>query len=157
MAERVICDSNIHDAVARETALKNLIERAQVAGHIVLLTTHVQLTELSEIPVANDIGQAEAINAERTGAAVFVLDYSRLDEDRLGTPEADAAFAAIQRGNCQHTEDAMIGVTALADADILVTNDIDFKKRFDALQSRVQVMSSSEFEDHLTHLLEGAT
>jgi predicted nucleic acid-binding protein len=153
MVKRVICDTNIHDAVAADADLKDLVERCQAAGQIVLTTTHVQLGELSRIPEPNDIGQANAIKAKRTGAAVFVLDYSRLDEDRLGSAETNAAFAALQKGNLHHTGDAMIGATALSDADILVTNDGKLRKRFEALKTHVQVMSSAEFKNYLANLL----
>jgi predicted nucleic acid-binding protein len=153
MTKRVICDTNVHDAVAVDPGFKRLIERAVADGHIALSTTHVQLTELSKIPPRNDIGQASAIGANRTGTAVFVLDYSRLDEDRLGTPQTNAAFEAIRQGNPRHTEDAMIGATAFADADILVTDDTKFRKRFEALNSPVEVMSSVEFASYITHIL----
>ncbi len=151
MPERVICDSNIHDAVAADGHLKSLIDQCRDCGLIILKTTHVQDTELSKIPDENDIGQKGAINAERIGTAVFVLGYSRLGEDRLGG--INAAFAALQKGNPKHTEDAMIGATAFSDADILVTNDSNFRKKFEKLKANTTVMSSAEFGSWLTDLL----
>jgi hypothetical protein len=152
MVIRVICDSMIHDAIAADAKLKQLVDQRQAAGHVTFKTLHVQLEELAKIPSDRDIGQANAINAERIGSSVFVLDYSRLDEDRLGTDETNSAFDAIKKGNPRHTEDAMIGATALTDADILVTNDGDFRKKFEALGTNVRVMSSEEFAIYLAGL-----
>jgi hypothetical protein len=47
----------------------------------------------------------------------------------------------------------MIGVTAITDADILVTDDIDFRKAFVALGTNVEAMSSAEFVGYLAALL----
>jgi hypothetical protein len=151
--DRVMLDSHIYDAVAANPALKQKIERCQANGHITLLSTHIQAEELARIPPERDIGQASAVDTESIGTSVFVLDYSYLDVDRLGTPEADNAFSQLQINNPKHTEDAMIGATALTDADILVTNDIGFRKRFKKLGSKLRIMSGSEFENYLAGLL----
>jgi predicted nuclease of predicted toxin-antitoxin system len=50
----------------------------------------------------------------------------------------------------RHTEDAMIGATALIEAAILVTNDDRFRKKFIALSSPVKTMSSDEFFSYLS-------
>ena len=129
MPKRIICDSNVHDAVATDAVLKRLIDCCQTMGHIVLVTTPIQITELSRIPETENIGQASAISAKRIGSAVVVLDHSGFDEDRLGSDATNAAFSALQKGNAKHTVDAMIGATALSDADILVTDDRPFGKK----------------------------
>jgi predicted nucleic acid-binding protein len=154
MAKCIICDSNVHDAVAIDDGLKRLIDQCQKKGRIVLKTTPVQIAELSRIPDAKDTGQANAISAERIGSAVAVFDHSGFDEDRLGTDGANAAFEALKKGGANHVEDAMIGATALLDADILVTDDNTFRKRFEALGAPVQVMSSIQFRSYLKGLLQ---
>ena len=153
MPKRIICDSNVHDAVATDAVLKRLIDCCQTMGHIVLVTTPIQITELSRIPETENIGQASAISAKRIGSAVVVLDHSGYDEDRLGSDATNAAFSALQKGNAKHTVDAMIGATALSDADILVTDDRPFGKNFKALGTQVQVMSSIEFASYLQSVL----
>jgi hypothetical protein len=115
-------------------------------------TTRIQLGELEKIPVNRDIGQNAAINAERTGLGVFFAGYSRVGEDQLGCADTYAAFAAIQKGNLKHTEDALIGATAIAEADIFVTNDATLRKRFEVIGSHVKVMSSAELKAYLTGL-----
>ena len=154
MVKRVMCDCMVHDAVAGDSNLKQLIDQCRAAGHIVFKTTRVQLKELSQIPFHRDIGQATAIDAERIGTSVFVCGYSRCGEDRLAGSAIYAVFAAILKGNPkQHFDDAMIGATAFSDADILVTNDGDFGKKFKKLNTSVQVMSSGEFASYLGGLL----
>jgi predicted nucleic acid-binding protein len=148
---RIILDTQIYDAVAANPALKDLIEQHCKNGKIIVLTTHVQLEELQDIPPHRDIGQTRAVDAKRTGTSVFVLDHSFLDEDRLGSPESSEAFARLQIG-AKHTKDAMIGATAVTDADILVTDDAPFRRRFKKLESRVRVMSSEEFFSYLSAL-----
>jgi carbonic anhydrase/acetyltransferase-like protein (isoleucine patch superfamily) len=52
----------------------------------------------------------------------------------------------------RHTEDAMIGASALIEANILVTNDDRFRKKFIALGSAVKTMSSDELFSYLSSL-----
>jgi len=145
-------DTNIYDAIAADSDLKIQIEKYQRDGSIKIVSTHIEAGELSKIPTERDIGQASAVKTERVGSGVFVLDYSRLGEDRLGSEETNSAFAAIQNGNLKHTEDAMIGATALIEADILVTNDENFRRKFITLKSSVKIMSSVEFSSYLSSL-----
>ena len=154
MVTRVMCDSMVHDAVARnDWNLKHLIEQCRAAGHVVFKTTRVQLMQLARIPVHKDIGQASAINAERIGISMFFCGLSRVGEDRLGGPAIKSAFEALRTGNPKHSPDALIGITALTDADILVTDERDFRNRFRRLCTRVQTMSSAEFAWYLASLL----
>jgi predicted nucleic acid-binding protein len=152
MPVRVMIDTHIYDVVAADSEMKALIERRQLDGQIKLISTHIEAGELAKIPGDRDIGQATAVNTERVGAAVFVLDYSKLDEDRLGTEEANSAFSQIQKNNLRHTEDAMIGATALIEVDILVTDDDRFKRKFAALKSDIKMMSADEFGIYLRSL-----
>ncbi len=154
MVIQVMCDSNVHDAVARnDWNLKQLIRRCSASGLIAFKTTRVQLTELSQIPIENNIGQATAINAKRIGISMFFCGWSWLGDDRLGGPITHAAFEALRNGNPKHSADAMIGVTALTDADVLVTDDDDFRKQFKKLNTSVRVLSSSEFASDLGSLI----
>jgi hypothetical protein len=108
MLARVICDSNIHDAIASDPALKQRVEQCWDTGRIAFRTTHVKIVELTKTPSHSDLGQAAAVDAKRISASALALGYSPLDEDRLGGPETDSAFAAIQNGGLRHTEDATI-------------------------------------------------
>jgi predicted nucleic acid-binding protein len=152
MPTRVMCDTQVHDAVAADPQLKQVIEQRQAAGQISVSTTHIQIDQLAKIPATRDIGQAGAIAAERVGTGVFVLGHSRLSEDRLGDATLNATYTQLQKGNARHTEDAMIGATAVLEADILVTEDKTFRSRFKALGTNAQVMSVQEFATYLASL-----
>ena len=152
--EKIIADFNVHDAVAADTALRLLIERCQAAGLIEFITTPVIHEQLKNIPQRRNIGQATAIKAKRQGSAVFVPGVSKLSEDRLGTGPTNSAFHRIKKGNPKDVADAMIGATAVSDADILVTNDIKFRRRVEAiLAPGLTVKSAAELSTHLTRLL----
>ena len=154
MIMRVMCDSMVHDAVARnDWNLKYLIDECRAAGHVVFETTRVQLLQLARIPARRDIGQRNAIDAKRIGIPMFFCGWSKLGEDRLGGPAIHSVFEALRIGNPKHSADAMIGITALTSADILVTDERDFRNRFKRLDMRVQTMSSAEFASYLAGLL----
>jgi hypothetical protein len=105
--------------------------------------------ELSDIPPARDKGQATAVKRGQIKPSVFVLGRSFIGHSRLGSAETNAVYRLIQKGNPKNTADAIIGATAFIDADILVTNDGPFRKKFEKVQSRTKVMSSAEFFDYL--------
>jgi hypothetical protein len=154
MVTRIMCDSMVHDAVARNALnLKRLIGNCRAAGLIAFNTTRIQLAQLFRIPAHKNIGQANAIDAERIGMPIFFCGWSRVGEDRLGGPGIKSAFEHLRMGNPKHSADALIGITALTDADILVTDDRAFRNRFKRVSTRVQTMSSAEFASYLGGLL----
>jgi hypothetical protein len=148
----VTLDSQIHDVVAADPVLQARLKECQSAGLISVITTHIQQSELSDIPQAKDIGQADAVDAVSIGASAAVWDRSLWDVDRLATPEAAAVFDHIQNRSARNTEDAMIGTTAYTDADILVTDDSRLRRRFQSLGSPVEVLSSAQFADRVASL-----
>jgi predicted nucleic acid-binding protein len=149
MIARIICDSNIHDVLAADLKLKRLVDQAQADALIDVMTTHIQFDELAAVPAERDIGQTGSLTANRILTEVFVLDHSRLGEARLGSETSNAAFMELQGNSFKNTNDAIIGATALAHTDILVTNDVRFTNRFRKLAGSVQVMSSKEFGEYL--------
>jgi hypothetical protein len=149
-----MCDTMVHDAAARnEFNLKRLIDECIAAEVISFETTRVQVEQLGRIPPGSDIGQALAIPAKRTGLSMFFCGWSRLGEDRLGGPEVASAFQTLQAGNPKHGPDALIGITALTEVDVFVTNDRTLGKRFKKLGSMVKTMSPAEFASYLAGLL----
>lgn len=152
MAVVVMIDTMIFDEIAGSKEMQEAIRRSQESSHIEIVSTRIQSSQLSSIPTDRNIGQSEALNTRKLNSAVFILDFSILDEDRLGSDEASAAFNHIQAGSSKHTEDAVIGATAFENADILVTNDKRLRKRFKELGSRVKAMTGSEFLGYLESL-----
>ena len=146
MTTQIMLDSMVHDVIASDKHFKNLIEKLSSLGKIEFLSTHIQAGQLANIPRERDIGQASAVDARQIGTAVFVFDHSFFDVDRFGTDEANDAFAKLQINNPKHIPDAMIGVTALTDADIFVTDDASLMGRIKKIApSSLITMSSSEF------------
>jgi hypothetical protein len=148
----VALDSQIHDVIAADPVLRVRLRECQSAGLISVVTTHIQQSELSDIPQAKDIGQADVVDAVSIGASAAVWDRSLWEVDRLATPEAGAVFDHIQNRSARHTEDAMIGATAYTDADILVTDDSRLRRRFESLGCPVEVLSSAQFADRVASL-----
>jgi hypothetical protein len=157
MVETVMCDSMVHDAVAADVSLKRLIDKCLATGRIVFRTTRLQRAQLARISPENDVGQATAIDAEQIGLSIFFCGWSQVGVDRLGGPDTKAAFRALRKDNPKDSADALIGITALTHADILVTEDKRFANRFKNLKTnlkkRVKVMTVAEFTVHLRALL----
>ncbi len=156
MADRVILDCMVYDAVAQDRRLKQLIEQCQRVCSLFVLSTHVETDQLAAIPADKDIGQANAVSVEPIPTPVCIIDHSRIDRSRIGTDALNAAYTKLRIGNPKHTDDAIIGTTAVSDADILVTDDKGFRNRFKKLRSSVRVMSSAEFATYLEELLKAA-
>lgn len=152
MTYRVMIDSMIYDALAGNENFRRLVQKKQDSGDIAMLSTRIQKDQIAAIPPARDIGQKSAARTTEIASAVFVLDVSRLDEDCLGSPEADAVFLHLQGRSLKHTADAMIGATAFSDTDILVTNDQKLTNRFRKLTSTTMVMTDVEFQVFLEGL-----
>jgi hypothetical protein len=149
----IMLDSNVHDLVAKDATLKALIEQCQRDGRIRVLSTHIQADQLAAIPAERDIGQAVAVRSDHIPTSAAAWDVSRWDEAHWGSDAANNAFNKLAIGNPKHAADALIGVTALSEADILVTNEKKgFRNRFARLGSNVRVMSTMEFHAFLKTL-----
>jgi len=150
MAVKIMVDSNVHDKVAADPVFKARIAQCQQAGSIELLTTHVQADDLANVPPNRDIGQATAINAERTSTSAAAWDVSRWDEADWGRKTVHKAFAGLASGNPKHVPDALIGVTAQTKADIFVTEDDRFRRHMQQLG--VPTMSAQQLFAYLKTL-----
>ena len=134
MTVRITFDSNAFDFVAADPDLKSTIKECQDLGLISIWGTHIQGGELAAIPDSRNIGQAQTVaDINRTGTALFFCNFSHLGVDRLSSAESLAAFSAIQANNPKHTNDALIGATALVDTDMLVTDDGRLQSKFNQL------------------------
>jgi hypothetical protein len=157
MTVRITFDSNAFDFVAADPDLKSTIKECQDLGLISIWGTHIQGGELAAIPDSRDIGQAQAVaDINRTGTALFFCNFSHLGVDRLSSAESLAAFSAIQANNPKHTNDALIGATALVDTDMLVTDDGCLQSKFNQLAGVAKAISLAEFVTYLTDLLADA-
>jgi hypothetical protein len=152
MPKKIMFDSDVHDAIAADAELKQLIVDCQRDGRIELMSTHVQADQLAQIPLDRDIGQATAVQAEQIPTSAGVWDVSRWGSAHWGTEAANIAVAKLSKNKSAHVEDGLIGATALSEADVLVTNDKRFRRRAKAAFGSFKVLSSDELKDYLKSL-----
>jgi hypothetical protein len=150
MPDRIMFDSNAYDAIAADGAIMALIEHHRERGCIVVLETHVQADELAKIPPHKDIGQSNAVAAQRIPTTGAAWDVSKWDQAQWGSDATNRTITDLTSGNPKHIEDALIGATALDSVDILVTNDGRLRNKL--LTSKLRVMSSADFAAYLRSL-----
>ena len=88
------------------------------------LVTHVQMDELKKCPDEERRKELlrifSQINQKEISTESGVFDTSRFNKAKFGEGEL---LEEIRKGNIKHTEDALIGETAIKNGCILVTND----------------------------------
>ncbi len=128
---RAMADTNVFDFIAADVGLLQRVQQATAAGVLVVLTTHVQEDELAAITDLEKRVLIAQIPRTKIPTEGFVVDVSRLGEARLSE---GTTIEALRRGNWpRYTKDALIGATAQADANVLVTNDETLTKRAKSL------------------------
>jgi hypothetical protein len=150
---RVMLDSNVHDAVVASARIRKLIDTLTVSGRIVLISTHIQDDELSRIGDQDKRDAVLSIKRENVPTSAAMWDISRWDECKWGDEDTNEKTRALTKGNPKHAEDALIGVTAADEADVLVTDDDRFAKRVIAAKLDLQVWSFADFVSFLEELL----
>lgn len=126
MEMRLIFDSNIFDRIIDGTLeIKNIINE----GHQIYIT-HIQRDELEKcskvdkrIKLLKSLHEP-GINTIPTES--FVYDVSRYGSAKYSN---GVLFEKIKNENVNHTEDALIGETAIKNDLILVTEDKDFRNK----------------------------
>ena len=133
MSIKFMFDTNIFDAI-----LDGQVAVDQFPKEAKYFVTHIQKDEIEAIvdpdkldrkakllKTFNSLEQTKVL----TESAVF--DVSKWDECKF-TAE-DNLIEELRKGNLAHTEDALIGETAIRNEYILVTNDPRFLKRVQEL------------------------
>lgn len=121
---RVVLDSNAVDPLVDDPESYEVLASAVSQGRVELLCTHISIDELAEVP---DLERRRHLlltlvslgRLVPTGA--FVVGYSRLNPARLA--EDLEAFEAFRSGDLQHTADALIASTGVAEDADIVTAD----------------------------------
>ena len=148
-------DSNIIDAIAN---CPGFIEKLQVAvtqQRLQLLVTHVQRDEIMEITTEHRrlelLAVYNSLPKQEIPTHDFVIGRSRLDMARLSDGLDYEKY--VDGGTREkHSEDALIGITALHEADILVTNESLTKRnrlpsRLNRVKVDFEVWGFERFED----------
>ncbi|NKQ38800.1 MAG: hypothetical protein HF967_04895 [Methanosarcinales archaeon] len=123
---RIILDSNLFDDIVTGNLKidENIKKKAE------FYITHIQVDEINKCSDEEKraklflfMGKASPVIIP---TASFILGKSRLGEARLGD---GIIFEELKKGNIKHTEDALIGETAIKDNLILVTQDVTLKNK----------------------------
>jgi len=138
-------DTNIFDKIIGKEGLKTQIVELKNKRQVAILTTHIQIDELSATPDIvrrkRLLGCASEI-CELIPTMGFVLDVSRLGMARLSNGEE---IERMRQGNSRRTQDALISATANSDANFLVTEDHSFATRVRKNLTNVQVLNFRGF------------
>jgi hypothetical protein len=139
----VVFDSNAVDPLIDVPGAYEALESAVRAGDLKILYTHVNIDELAETPDLDRrchllVALASLGQLVPTGATA--VDYSRLNFCRLNDDED--VFEAMRSGSIAHTQDALIGATALFEKSALVTNEHRLAKR--SRERGIEVLTSPE-------------
>jgi hypothetical protein len=92
-----------------------------------LLTTHIQADQIAEIPDEAKRELLEGVNAEQVNTASMAWDISRWGRADW-TSDVDVELikfitSGTRPSSAKHMKDALIALTALRKADVLVTED----------------------------------
>ena len=147
--------TNIFDKMLGKEGPKIQIVELKDKRQIAILTTHIQIDELSATP---DIVRRKRLLECASEICEFiptmgsVLDVSRLGMARLNNGEE---IERMRQGNSRKTQDALISATASSDANFLVTEDHSFATRVQKNLTNVQVLNFSEFVKKVNVITKG--
>jgi hypothetical protein len=138
----------IEDAV---DVLNDLTHR----GRLVLMTTHVQRDELAATPEpkrAQLLAAYDRLVMTQVPTAGAIWDVSKWDQAKWGDGNGTLRIGDIMTTNPKDAEDALIAITAAADADILVTDEHELPKRIKRKTDRPEVLTFAQFLEHMRAL-----
>jgi hypothetical protein len=141
---QAVLDCNGVDPLVELPGAFDLVKRAIEAGEPELLSTRVLAEEISAAPDPKRAKlQALVDLARMVPVGAFILDepLSPLDLARLRA--SPVAVEALQDGNPdENTNDALIGMTGLAEHCAVITSDKTLRKR--AIEFGIEVLHAKE-------------
>ena len=145
---RIAIDTHVVDFLLARTDLRVALTEHGARGALTIIANHVVEDQLAATPDADKraalLALYGALPQERYDTAGFIMDISRLDRAALedeGAVPLDA-LSTRQRGRWH---DALIGATAAAHADVLVTDDQDLAAKMRRSGVTCTVWSIEEF------------
>ncbi len=136
--EKYIFDSNIFDDLVSGKLDIDCIVKYKSGSNVDFFITHIQVDEINECSDKDKRAKLFLLMSEIRPIVIptssFVLDRSRLGYARLGDR---VILEELRRRNIKHTEDALIGETAIKDNLTLITNDRTLHKRVSDAGGRV--------------------
>ncbi len=115
----------IFDKIADEPGMLERVQGLSRIDQLALVATSISERQIAAVPDRMRRERLQSVPVEYVGTAGFVLDYSRLDVDRLGPSEP---IEAIAKGRHKEIADALVAATARWEALPLVTEDTGLRK-----------------------------
>jgi hypothetical protein len=154
---KIMFDSMIFDKLAAKPNLVDLLKGLVEDGAILVLTTHIQINELADIPDEEKRKKLSEIPLEitteivPTSGAIFGVSaygYSTHGDAR----DAEISIDDVMAGSPNDVHDALISSTASVHADVLVTEDKGLTKKLKRLnhKSNLKVWDFDTLETFLT-------
>jgi len=145
-------DSNVYDKIIEQIGMTEVLAALHHSGQIEIIITHIQEDELSRIPNTNKRELVMKVPGNRVTTEGAIWNVSRFGEATFGAGGGDIKIEDIQKGNPNHSEDALIANTAAARADILVTDEKTLPKRIRTTGSKIKVWDFSEFQEYINKI-----
>jgi hypothetical protein len=137
---RVVFDTMVYDKWALDPNAKAAIDDAIADGRIRIVETHIQEEQIAAIPNDNEHRHRDAVLAlvkrqgtESTSTAGFVWDVSPWGKadwpDDFLVEFYQCVLGNTKAGRVGHIYDALLATTALAKADVFVTEEPGLRNR----------------------------
>ncbi len=146
---RIAIDTNTINRIVDTPQAHDQI-KAAMSGSFLIIGNHVLKDELEETTDPDRRSKLRDTYKDLVKATVptagFVMDTSRLDQAGLGTgAESGISVAnAMTRGRGR-LHDALVATTASGQANVLVTDDSNLRKKVQASAARCEVWSFQDF------------
>ena len=143
---KVIFDSNIYDLIADGSLNINLLSEKKEDFEFYI--THIQIDEINKCPDEDKRARLFLFKSKLSPIVIptesIILGTSRLGEARFGDGKI---LEKIRKENLNHTQDALIGETAIKNNLLLVTEDNQLKKK--AISLNGKAINLEEFKESL--------
>jgi hypothetical protein len=152
-------DSNAFDKLLLVDDAIDVLNDLTQRGRLVILTTHVQRDELTETPEPRRTELLAAydrlvMSEVPTAGAIFgVSKFGQAKFGDGGTDPDSLRIGDIMTTNPKDAEDALIAVTAGAEVDVFITEEIGkFPNRIKRKTDRPEVLNVAQFLERVRSL-----
>lgn len=157
--KRIAFDTNVVDAILASPGLLKAIHQAAASGELILVSSHVQEDELTATPNeerrAKLLALYRALPVTTVATHGFVIGVSRVGMARIGDgSRTGVAIDDLASKERKHRRDALIGVTAAGEADVLVTCERRLKRKMEAEGAPCKVWDFDEFRQYVLSITE---
>lgn len=151
--KKFMLDTQIYDLIIAVPGFIEQINRLTSNGEVEILCTHIQNDELFNIQDAHKRAEVARIKRRQVTTAGAVYGISKYGMATYGNGSSSGiSLNQIRSSSKQHTKDALIATTASRDADVLVTEDKRFFKKFNLISTSCNVWSFDKFKAYILNL-----